>query len=299
MEVDGLGARCALASCRTLDYLPFTCSSCSRKFCQTHAQPADHACTNPPDNEVPTCPLCSAPVPVPAGSTRDAAVSRHIDQGCPRRARTNPKCMKLGCKTRDPVATTCPSCGRIFCLAHRIESQHDCTAVRRTSNRLPKGGARPSHQTPKRSLSLRKRRLQFFNTPSSPIGDTSIPTENRVNVAVFFPASTDIKPRFMVFNKRNTPGRIIDDLKRRVRELPQPQGDRYYLYAYKSGGNGVNLLPYMTPIKDMSHLVQNGDCLILENGDSGLDPTWISTLQKLSKAQRTKSSRSSDTCAIA
>lgn len=104
----------------------------------------------------------------------------------------------------------------------------------------------------------------------------------------------------MVFSKRNTPGRIIDELKRRVKDLPTPQGDRYYLYSYKKGGNGVNLLPYITPMKDMPHLVQSGDCLILENGNSGLDQTWISTLAKLEKGQRSsKSSRSSDNCAVA
>ncbi|PXF43370.1 AN1-type zinc finger protein 2A [Gracilariopsis chorda] len=300
MEVDGLGARCALPSCRTLDYLPFTCNSCSLKYCQAHAQPTDHACAKPSERDVPTCPLCSAPVPIPPGSTRDAAVSRHIDMGCPRRARANPRCMKLGCNTRDPVATTCPSCGNVFCLAHRIESQHDCTATRRTSNRQQKSSARSSSHTTKRSLSLRKRRVQFVNTPSSPIGDSSIPPENQLTVAVFFPAATEIKPRFMVFSKRNTPGRIIDELKRQVKDLPQPQGDRYYLYGYKAGGNGVNLLPYITPIKDMPHLVQSGDCLILENGDSGLDQAWITALQKLGKGQRaSKSSRSADNCAVA
>ncbi|GAA5971373.1 hypothetical protein JCM8115_003481 [Rhodotorula mucilaginosa] len=39
---------CALASCRTLDFLPLTCPHCSSTFCRQHANPDAHACPQNP-----------------------------------------------------------------------------------------------------------------------------------------------------------------------------------------------------------------------------------------------------------
>lgn len=39
---------CALASCRTLDFLPLVCPHCSSTFCRHHATPSAHACPHDP-----------------------------------------------------------------------------------------------------------------------------------------------------------------------------------------------------------------------------------------------------------
>lgn len=278
MEVDGLGARCTLSSCRTLDYLPFTCPSCAQQFCNEHRTPASHFCKAAASRIVPTCPACSKPVPVPPGSTPDVAVSRHIDAGCPKRKRANPICAARGCSVRDPASTTCPSCRNVFCLQHRIEAQHDCAAVTRAQPARSSKAKEKARKPSKR----RSGRTDFLNSPREPIGDKNIEADERITVAVFFPDGTGVQPRYMFFSKKNSAGKIIDGLRKSIPQIPSPDdGERYFLYAVKNGGYGVNQLPYITPLKDLGAILQTGDMLVLESGDQGLDPTWTAALRKL------------------
>ena len=60
------------------------------------------------DNQVPVCPLCNAPVPVPRGQTPDIVVGRHIDDDCqsdPAKEKRNKiytnRCSNKGCKTKE------------------------------------------------------------------------------------------------------------------------------------------------------------------------------------------------------
>lgn len=127
MDLDGVGARCALSSCATLDYLPLRCNHCQLQFCAEHHGHAAHSCRSAPTVPfVPTCPICAAPVPATAGLTADAAMARHVDAGCPRRARSNKLCAKADCRARDIAPVLCRACGDTFCLEHRLEADHDC-----------------------------------------------------------------------------------------------------------------------------------------------------------------------------
>jgi predicted nucleic acid binding AN1-type Zn finger protein len=129
MDLDDVGARCALSACATLDYLPMRCSHCTQQFCAAHHGAAAHACSAAPAApHVPTCPICARPVPPAPGQPPDDAMARHIDAGCPRRARNNKLCSKHECRTRDVTPVLCRACGLNFCLEHRLEADHDCGA---------------------------------------------------------------------------------------------------------------------------------------------------------------------------
>ena len=65
MEFPDLGRHCMLKDCNRLDFLPVKCRGCSKVYCIDHYNYKDHACPNAPkeNRQVPTCPLCSKPVP--------------------------------------------------------------------------------------------------------------------------------------------------------------------------------------------------------------------------------------------
>ncbi|KAK2563388.1 AN1-type zinc finger protein 2B [Acropora cervicornis] len=68
MEFPRLGANCALTICKRKDHIKYT----------------DHSCENSykKDFQVPVCPLCNKPVPVPRGEQPDIKVGEHIDRDC-------------------------------------------------------------------------------------------------------------------------------------------------------------------------------------------------------------------------
>lgn len=182
---------------------------------------------------------------------------------------------------------------------------HDCVGERRAvAGRNPFGqsvagrsvfGA--SGGTTKSKAAKKARgdaRLHFVNDMTHAIGDSKVEEEHRVRVSVFFPMGSDVKPRYMFFNRRNSAGKIIDDLKKTIKELEAPkESGRYYLYAVKSGGNGVNLLPHITPLKDLPPgVLSDGDALVLEEGDGGLDQTWLDTFRRLASANSQSTARS-------
>lgn len=327
METDGLETRCTLSTCRTLDYLPFTCPHCSQPFCSTHKTPSTHSCPNDPKHDVPqvaTCPLCKSPVPHAQTVSPNDAVSRHIDAGCPKRKRSAAVCTFPPCNTRDITPTTCPVCRGVFCLSHRLEADHTCTG-------RPVRGAGPFGVGPSRSLAAfrggpgrsrsadkgkgkgkekRKeggrgsasgsrakgdgtRRVDFANGTGSPVGDGRVAADERVTLAVYFPEGSGLAARYMYFSQRLSAGRVIEEMERRVDGLRSASEGRYCLYAVKSGGGGVNLLPHITPLRDLGRgVLQSGDAVVLEIGEDGLHPDWIALLAKGAESSRLPSRRS-------
>lgn len=126
------------------------------------------------------------------------------------------------------------------------------------------------------------------------MGDPKVPADERITVAVFFPAGSGVQARYMYFSARNSAGKIMDGLVKDVQGLSPARGsERYCLYAVKRGGGGVNLLPHITPLHNLgAGVVQAGDMLVMEVGADGLDPAWLAALQKLSSTSRLPSRRS-------
>lgn len=301
MEIEGLGARCHLSTCRTLDFLPYVCQYCSNTFCSVHISAPSHSCRSIPSHkpQVTTCPLCSQPVSVPSNTTPDVAVSRHIEAGCPKRKRVNPICDHVGCSKRDVVSTTCPRCRKTFCLQHRNELDHNCVAREAIKGRNPFGqkvddkkssGLKLKIGTGKATAvaALKKKtrgttETSFVNTIDAAIGNKKVDMEDRVTVAVMFPRGSGVRGRYMFFSKRLSAGRILDGLLKDVNGLEIPANSvRLSLYVVKRGGLGVNLLPHITPLRNLpSGTVQDGDFLVVEQGDQGLDEEWIATVKSV------------------
>ncbi|SCV68234.1 BQ2448_355 [Microbotryum intermedium] len=139
-----IGTHCSEASCNQLDFLPFRCPSCSLAYCSEHWRPPNgHTCprydARAHDNIIPSCPVCSQPVPHPFSTSSDEAVSTHLESGQCRampshdpsgRPKTPPKtenmCDERKCRTKMVVPIMCETCRKRFCAKHRWGKDHDC-----------------------------------------------------------------------------------------------------------------------------------------------------------------------------
>jgi len=144
-----MGTHCSDSFCKQLDYLPMKCDACKELFCKDHLPYDDHSCKSlyKKNVQVPVCPLCNSPVPVPRGTVPDLAVSAHIEENCQSKKKekvfTN-KCNKLKCKKKELVPCICDSCHLNFCLTHRHRLDHDCKGPQPNSRPASKAAAAAS-----------------------------------------------------------------------------------------------------------------------------------------------------------
>ena len=93
MEFPNCGLQCSEPNCKQLDFLPITCSYCTKVFCKDHSNASSHACPNYVDK---------------------------IGMGTEKTI-TYP-CYYEGCKARTVVEMICEKCSQNFCLSHRFHS---------------------------------------------------------------------------------------------------------------------------------------------------------------------------------
>lgn len=147
MELPHLGKQCSEKTCRQLDFLPMKCDACSEIFCTNHLQYEDHRCSSSykKNIQVPVCPLCNHPIPVPRGTVPDLAVSEHIENNCEVRSKKavfSNRCNKPKCKKKELVPIVCDTCRLNFCLTHRHPTDHDCRGPQTSSRAAAAATAR-------------------------------------------------------------------------------------------------------------------------------------------------------------
>lgn len=148
MELPSIGSHCSDPFCRQLDFLPIKCDACEKQFCKNHIRYEDHKCESAykKDVQVPVCPLCNKPVPVPRGEVADIKVGEHIDRDCQsdpakkhRKAYSN-RCSAVKCKQKELMPIVCPKCKLNFCLRHRHPQDHDCKGFQGTGRGISNTG---------------------------------------------------------------------------------------------------------------------------------------------------------------
>ncbi|GAA5872343.1 hypothetical protein JCM1840_004133 [Sporobolomyces johnsonii] len=132
-----IGRHCSAEGCHQLDFLPFNCPSCELPFCAEHWRPpSGHTCTKYDprlfDNRVPSCPLCSTPIPIPPQTDPNLPMDSHLSTSCPILHPHLPKpkpanvCNAPKCKVKMVVPIQCDECGGKFCPQHRWRADHKC-----------------------------------------------------------------------------------------------------------------------------------------------------------------------------
>ncbi|CEJ92287.1 Putative AN1-type zinc finger protein 1 [[Torrubiella] hemipterigena] len=123
-----VGKHCQYDYCNQLDFLPFSCQSCSKTFCLDHRTESSHHCTNPG---------------AWAERKRLANLARpSIGQGKVLRDKVSQKpCASPECKTVVGTSLTpgvhCQKCNRDYCLKHRLQEDHNCKNLVPVGARLP------------------------------------------------------------------------------------------------------------------------------------------------------------------
>lgn len=128
MEVAVEGAaHCSMPSCMQYDFLPTTCDGCQGMYCREHSSPAAHECRGVTQTTI-VCPLCNQLLTVPDGVDPNVLWNNHSDTACTGRRRSRKKCNV--CSTTLTVLNihTCKQCNTEFCLKHRLQEDHPCTA---------------------------------------------------------------------------------------------------------------------------------------------------------------------------
>ncbi|KAG0666945.1 hypothetical protein C6P46_003655 [Rhodotorula mucilaginosa] len=155
-----IGRHCKEPSCNQLDFLPFKCPSCHLDFCAQHWRPpTGHRCSEyneaEADNRIPTCPLCSQPVPFPPSQDPNAAMDAHLSTSCPvllpdkapSTKKSPNQCSAQGCKTKMIVPIECDECRRKFCPSHRWKSDHACSTLSSSSSTSSSSSSGTSRST--------------------------------------------------------------------------------------------------------------------------------------------------------
>uniref|UniRef100_H2ZL13 AN1-type domain-containing protein n=1 Tax=Ciona savignyi TaxID=51511 RepID=H2ZL13_CIOSA len=176
MELPHIGQHCTETTCNQLDFLPMKCDACEKIFCKDHIRYDDHHCSSSykKDVQVPVCPLCGQPVPVPRGETPDIKVGEHIDRDCQsdpakkkRKAFSN-RCSAPKCKQHELMPVICQDCRLNFCLRHRHPIDHDCKGFQASGRGVSNAGAAAVMRTSTAGASTSRQRTKPSKTVSNP-----------------------------------------------------------------------------------------------------------------------------------
>lgn len=142
-----IGHQCSAQYCNLIDFLPFKCQHCERKFCGEHYLPASHNCDKYDESKhnrvAPSCPLCNTPVTIPAGQDPNTPMERHITNECSvmtgkTKKSAQPHCANPRCKKLLFAPIRCDKCSQQFCPQHRFPSDHTCKTTETTAQTLSK-----------------------------------------------------------------------------------------------------------------------------------------------------------------
>ena len=121
-DLESIGAHCQYEYCHQLDFLPFRCESCKRTYCLDHRTEDTHA-----------CPHAGAWAAARRAAAAGPTSTSLLPTGKPTPA-TGTQCSEPRCKTyihtHTSVGVGCATCGRSYCLKHRLPEDHACATLK-------------------------------------------------------------------------------------------------------------------------------------------------------------------------
>ena len=267
--------------CGRLDYLPETCVDCKGVFCKEHGPGEQHACPRAGEAlrsvVAPTCPLCSATLPIRRGDDVDAVVDVHIASGCPKRdaqgqggKRATP-CAFDNCRAKELLPVTCPDCAQTFCLKHRHAKDHACAGGHAAAGVGAAGGGGEKgkeKKKEKKKTSAKKQLRTKVIRKQTAVGDDRVPMEERLSLPVYFPAESDQPPVHMFFHRNWPVGKLVDivanagRIANRNNQAAVGEEDRLRLFSLLTRAPLPNDRPLRSLVPDMV----DEDGLVLERG---------------------------------
>lgn len=170
VEAEEVGVRCSSSECKHIQFLPFECLKCGRKFCIEHVGSGKHKCSETEQ-------------PKKLGSLDGVFGKKGGEKELPAINCSMERCSRVG--------IMCRKCEKILCSEHIYETEHNCVGSSRAKaggvlglrKRYPEGEILKGSTLPEESkLSKMLRKIMI---KSKSIGDSTIPVRNRVAVALY------------------------------------------------------------------------------------------------------------------
>lgn len=189
-----------------------------------------------------------------------------MDQGCPK-VQTKVACSARGCHNHDLVKVRCVGCHRLFCVSHRQQLDHECTALPRTTPTAtapaPASGSGKSWSARMQSL-MAGVRARFDKSKSvavrRAVGDERVPVERRWQAEVHFPYTSKVEPLLMFFSDAWSVGKALDAIAERGgitnRNDKVAPGDKLFLWDLSNGEKLSNITVVRTLPRNMVLLLE-------------------------------------------
>ncbi|PKC15638.1 hypothetical protein RhiirA5_370502 [Rhizophagus irregularis] len=266
MEFPNIGENCSFKGCSQLDFLPFWCGSCGKKYCLDHRYPNSHECFRWSENE---------------------KLEEHLKSNCVLHLLSSipiekQKCFITECKNKSEggvmVYVVCDGCGEAFCLKHRHPPAHQCESLNVASDEKAKRRVKAEELISKYKKKSASSILKSDNISSSSKnvttnkpkkknkkieGDSTIPVNARVYLSVDFPLDSKVSNKPLFFNKEWTIGKVLDKvatvgkITNNNNKLPLDDPNRLIL-VNKETGNSFEM------DKKLGEVVESGDDIYLE-----------------------------------
>jgi len=158
-RIEAFGTHCSLPECHLGDFLPFTCTYCTKPYCSSHRTPESHQCpaydAAAQDVRATICPLCQEAIPVSEYGGRNAdiniAMDAHFengrckvlnqqnglikeDGGNAKKLKGQYQCKFGRCENRNWADIRCDKCGKGYCPSHREPKHHKCAMASTTAS---------------------------------------------------------------------------------------------------------------------------------------------------------------------
>ncbi|CAB4377286.1 uncharacterized protein OCT59_006162 [Rhizophagus irregularis] len=289
MEFPNIGENCSFKGCSQLDFLPFWCGSCGKKYCLDHRYPNSHECFRWSENEknVQLCETCSSMILNPEGRSVEQTLEEHLKSNCVLHLLSSipiekQKCFITECKNKSEggvmVYVVCDGCGEAFCLKHRHPPAHQCESLNVASDEKAKRRVKAEELISKYKKKSASSILKSDNISSSSKnvttnkpkkknkkieGDSTIPVNARVYLSVDFPLDSKVSNKPLFFNKEWTIGKVLDKvatvgkITNNNNKLPLDDPNRLIL-VNKETGNSFEM------DKKLGEVVESGDDIYLE-----------------------------------
>lgn len=148
-----VGSHCSMKDCHQLDFLPYKCDYCQKKFCETHRLYKSHGCIGDAAKDATSldCPICGKSVRFTKDESADLKWAQHYSSDCSKKpsasvvaassssasAKAQEKCPAPNCRTVLGIsnALSCGKCGVKVCIVHRMPEDHVCKSLTSTSKK--------------------------------------------------------------------------------------------------------------------------------------------------------------------
>ena len=257
-EFPTLGKQCAKQECQQLDFLPVRCTHCAKDFCKLHYQPDDHDCQNKPDIQA--------------------------NPGAGSGFTTYP-CSLDSCDTSELTEMQCFACKKHFCLKHRHQADHGCTAYEAPEEVMPKtrelvqsltkqqSEAKPARTAKSAKAQKLAAKVTLMKLKMKSSGSQSVPTEERFYFRVLLPIGGANSECPVFVSSKWSMGKVLDAVATvcKVENKNNVAGEkRLQLFRHQDGQSIC-----CDPSQPLSQLagaeeVFNGDTVILEYVEDGV-----------------------------